>query len=193
MNNVDALISQLHQMRHSDTKNYIAPGLTSSLIGAHPSGERGLVRMFIANRDTREQWITPHNHHFDFACLVLQGKVTQYLYYQDGQQIWSGMQHVGPRQPYAVTELSGDHSDGYEQKKVIAADPTYYRVAETEYGEGDIYAMQHDEIHSIRFSEDAMVLFFEGPKMDNAVHILEPWVDGERVPTFKTEPWMFKR
>jgi hypothetical protein len=191
VNNVDYLIEQLHEMRHNDTKNYIAPGLTSSLIGGHPSGERGLVRMFIAERDTREQWVTPHNHRFDFVCLVLQGKVTQFMYYRDEQQIWPGMK-AGPRQPYAVTKLFGTHDAGYGLEDPMTG-PVFYRIVETLYGEGDTYRMKHDEFHSIRFSEDAMVLFFEGPKLDNPVFILEPWVDGERVPTFKTEPWMFKR
>ena len=60
------------------------------------------------------------------------------------------------------------------------------------YGEGDVYGMLADEIHSIKFSRNAVVLFFEGPAMREGTHILEPVVDGDRLPTFRCEPWMFK-
>jgi hypothetical protein len=53
--------------------------------------------------------------------------------------------------------------------------------------------MTADEIHSIFFGRDTSVLFFEGPNVSDTSIILEPVVDGETIPTFKVEPWAFKR
>jgi len=53
--------------------------------------------------------------------------------------------------------------------------------------------MKSTQIHSINFAKGTEVLFFEGPTIMDTSVILEPYVDGETVPTFKTEPWMFKK
>lgn len=53
--------------------------------------------------------------------------------------------------------------------------------------------MLASEVHSIHFSRGAQVLFFEGPTVADTSIILEPNVDGETIPTFRVEPWMFKR
>lgn len=53
--------------------------------------------------------------------------------------------------------------------------------------------MDAHQIHSIRFLRGAEVLVFEGPEVAHSSVVLEPWAYGERVPTFKVEPWMFRR
>jgi hypothetical protein len=53
--------------------------------------------------------------------------------------------------------------------------------------------MTADQVHSIFFSRGAIVLFFEGSKESDTSIILEPFVNNEIVPTFKVEPWMFKK
>lgn len=61
----------------------------------------------------------------------------------------------------------------------------------TPYVHGDFYSMKASEIHSITFSRDALVLFFEGPEKATETLILEPFVDGQTVPTFQVQPWMY--
>lgn len=51
--------------------------------------------------------------------------------------------------------------------------------------------MKAEEIHSITFSRGASVLFFEGPRKTDTSTVLEPVVDGETIPLFRTEPWMY--
>ena len=58
---------------------------------------------------------------------------------------------------------------------------------------GSWYGMKHDEIHSIGFSNDAVVLFFEGPPVAEGTVILEPYVNGQHLQTMATKPWMFQR
>ncbi len=58
------LIKAVLGMANNPIRHYIAPGLTSSLVGG---GGHGKVRLFQADRETRE-WVTPHSHRFDFTC-----------------------------------------------------------------------------------------------------------------------------
>ena len=71
--------------------------------------------------------------------------------------------------------------------------PTYWHQEMYSYLAGDTYFMRHTDIHSIRFEKGSEVLFFEGQPKAPGSAMLEPWVDGQVVPTFKTEPWMFPR
>lgn len=73
------------------------------------------------------------------------------------------------------------------------AEPTYFREVRTTYYSGTTYGMDAHQIHSIRFLRGAEVLVFEGPEVAHSSVVLEPWAYGERVPTFKVEPWMFRR
>jgi hypothetical protein len=175
MNANDFDIKMLLAMRHSPLRNYIVPGLTSWLIGS-PS-ENGCVRMFQCEREQME-FITPHSHRFDFQCLVLAGNVEN--------RIWS-------RETYA--------GDWYTSSTLVCEGPGKYKTVGGTIGRwsstarifntGDCYSMTHREVHSIKFSKDACVLFFEGPLADDSSTILEPHVDGITIPTFKTESWMF--
>lgn len=169
-------IRMLLEMRHSPLHNYIVPGLTSWLIGA-PS-VNGCVRLFECSRNQQEA-ITPHSHRFDFQCAVLRGKVTNRLWSRDHSGDW-----------FQSSTQQCDEA-GIYQTKPQSVDRWSYFDAEHETGE--FYSMLSTQVHSIIFSKDARVLFFEGPRIQEHSIILEPHVDGETIPTFQVQPWMFRK
>jgi hypothetical protein len=174
------LISAVLAMANSPIRHYIAPGLTSSLVGGPGHGK---VRLFCSERETRE-WVTPHSHRFDFTCLVLRGWAQNIIFTRqwgaDGADL------------YTAGTLKRDGDFG-RYEFTPSADACAYTESAKTYNAGDVYAMTHEEIHSIRFSRDALVLFFEGPEVSDSSVVLEPWSNGRRVPTFATQPWMFAR
>lgn len=173
-------IEFIDKMKHSPVRNYAIPGLTSWLIGA-PT-EHGCVRLFECSRDHHEP-ITPHSHRFDFECIVLAGTVRNV--------IWTPDYNMSGYDRYAESRLLYRGGIGhYETEKSGIGG---YSTKQSIHKAGDRYGMKADDIHSIYFSRGAKVLFFEGPTIADSSVILEPYVDGEVVPTFKVEPWMFKR
>lgn len=168
----------LRAMMHSPVRNYVVPGLTSWLIG-EPS-PKGTMRFFECSRGHQEN-ITPHSHRFDFQCWVLSGRVTN--------RVWRHSFSTGDK--YVHTNLVyGGEIGSYERIRMGVAS---YAATDTLYGPDEWYSMKASEIHSIYFAAGTEVLFFEGPTISNQSLILEPWVDGDDIPTFKVEPWMFKR
>lgn len=171
-------LEHLATMKHSPISNYGGiPGVTSWLIGT-PSG-RGLVRLMECSR-THQEPVIPHSHRFDFVCLVLSGSVRNL--------IW---------EPYATSDqfvqstiTYGGEPGQYTKKRGAAGG---WRAFERRYQKDETYSMKADEVHSIFFSRGTSVLFFEGPQVSDTSVILEPFVDGDLVPTFKVEPWAFKR
>lgn len=168
-------------MRHNRLRNYIAPGLTSYLIGGEKFGK---VRLFEAERETLE-FITPHSHRFDFTCLVLAGCAHNTLFYRadSGAEEWC---HSTINQ---VCGKDGILKFTHEREN----HPSYWYHITKSYAQRDTYSMTHNEIHSIKFSRGAKVLFFEGPELQSTSHMLEPWEHGHSIHTFRTEPWMFER
>jgi hypothetical protein len=173
------LLDQLNAMKHSPVHNYAIPGLTSWVIGA-PSKDQGMVRLFENERQHYEP-ITPHSHRFDFTAQVLKGRVRNILWEQDKDgdlyQL-STLRYCGETGKY----------EGQSFKDVMRFSPL-----SADYTEGQVYSMTGDQIHSIYFDRGTVVLFLEGPKKSNYSSILQPVVDGELIPTFKVEDWMFKR
>lgn len=175
----EALRRFLDSMKHSPVSNYGIPGLTSWLIGA--AGPSGVVRLMECGRK-HEEPIIPHSHRFDFHCQVLAGSVTNLLWtrcnpvegdeYHSSELVYCGQMGKYKTEPSGVARWS---------------------INRSHYETGDEYSMKADEVHSIFFSRGAVVLFFEGPTVSDRSIILEPFVDGEVIPTFKVEPWMFKR
>lgn len=181
--NTEALLKALKPMMHSLVRNYATPGLTSSLIGG---GGHGKVRLFQSDRDTRE-WVTPHSHRFDFTCLVLRGSVENILFTRASYRLAAGSNlyvtaTIRPRNG----GMGGYEVAHGENPESWVEEPTTYRA-------GDTYSMTSRQIHSIRFSRDAIVLFLEGPEVIDTSLILEPFSDDALVPTFATAPWMFQR
>lgn len=180
MDGMTEIANQIEPMLNNRLGNYIAPGLTSYLVGG---GEYGKVRLFKASRLTRDV-ITPHSHRFDFTCLVLTGSATNTLYVPslDGEE-WclSTIDQVcGPGGLRDYVHAREKESTRLERRTVT-------------YEPGRVYSMTHDEIHSIEFTDGASVVFFEGPQIVTRSSMIEPWVDGKCVPTFETKDWMFDR
>jgi hypothetical protein len=169
----------LREMMSSPIQNYAGlPGLKSSLIAADANGANGRVRVFEASRQPREQ-IVPHNHRFSFQCLVLQGTVWNVIWEEDP---------LGDE--FAMSSLYYNDMGNYNKTFVRSG---RWSAQEFTYPTGEWYAMSAHEIHSIEFSQDAVVLFMEGVSYMWTTEILEPLVDGEVVPLLKVEPWMFKK
>ncbi len=175
--NVGALVA----MAHSPVQNYVIPGLTSWLIGA-PS-PKGTMRLFTNERDHQES-ITPHSHRFDFQCWVLSGHVRNRLWRKT---------HYNDREgdKYQVTTLRyGGDMGKYTTE---AGEVDGWRYSDEVYREGECYAMEADQVHSIFFSRGAKVLFFEGETVANHSVILQPFAGNEVIPVFEVKPWMFRR
>lgn len=164
-------------MKNSSIYNYILPGFTSSLIGGEKFGK---VRLFTASRHQHE-FITPHTHRFDFACYILQGFVEN--------KIWA--------------ETDKENGDLFESSLLIKKSNfgeynltrnkrEYWFFTNRTFQQGDWYFLDYDIYHSISFSQDAIILFFEGPQKADSSYILEPVVDNVKIPTFKVEDWMFQ-
>lgn len=178
---LQALVEAVHPMLNSRLDNYIVPGLTSQLVGGDVFGK---VRLFHTLR-TATDFVTPHSHRFDFTCLVLKGVVRNTIFTEGGEtgDEWCAStigQVCGPGGLLNYTHMR-DHG------------PTRWTQYTQVYEAGDTYSMRYDELHSIQFSRGAKVLFFEGPQVTTQSRMIEPWVNGQVVPTFRTEPWMFQR
>lgn len=173
-----AILDAIAPMRNNRLQNYIVPGLTSYLIG---DGDKfGRVRLFSIDRQSRD-FITPHSHRFDFTCLVLEGRAHNGVFQPHGVDQWCLSK---------IDQVCGKKGlREYTHTRDIA--PSHWTEEVTSYGPGCTYSMDADQIHSIRFDRGTQVLFFEGPQLTKQSLMLEPWVDGKVVPTFKTESWMF--
>jgi hypothetical protein len=184
---MDELIAHLETMQHGGIQNYIAPGLASYLIA---TGPRGLVRMFDSTRET-EFFVTPHSHGYDFVCLVLEGVANNTIYTEEGS-LHSYLNYDSD-DLYGVLIVKGTLGS-YEMTP--RDEPLRFYKRCTQYKAGEVYAMKHDEIHSITFSKGAKILFFEGPPHSEGqlrqVRVLQPWVNGAMVPTFSVPEWMYK-
>lgn len=173
------LIAFIETMKHSPSHNYVIPGLTSWLIGT-PNKEHGCIRMFTMSRD-HEEPILPHSHRFDFRCLVLRGSVRNRVWHEASPSLGD---------LYEISDVSYEGVLGKHIKTTLLRG--HFAKTECTYGEGQEYSMKSEEFHSIFFSRNSAVLFFEGPNRLVSSRILEPVAGSETIPLFKTEPWMFK-
>lgn len=177
-NNVS--LDHILSMAHSHVRNYVIPGLTSSLIGT--PGPQGTLRLFQCSREHQEV-ITPHSHRFDLACLVLEGWVKN--------RLWTKTSAVGDGDEYQTIHLEYCGEIGQYQKH--HGEVTRWEFNDYSFDKGEWYFMQADEVHSIHFSRGCAVLLFEGPQISSTSICIEPFVDGEVVETMDVKPWMFKR
>lgn len=183
-NTLNMLVEALKPMKNSGLSNYIVPGLTSYLVGGK---DHGKVRVFAATRNDMN-FITPHSHRFDFTSFVLKGRVRNTLYRECPAELESAELWVKS----SINQVCGlDGICKYIHDREER--PTSLYAHTTEYGPGETYKMDCTEIHSIQFTKGAIVLFFEGPQKKATGTMLEPWINGKVVPTFKTEDWMFQK
>lgn len=170
--NLEAILG----MTHSKLGNYILPGLESALLGSK-------TRLFINTRESIGQ-ITPHNHRFDFQCLVLRGWVVNTLFVKDESEK-TGEAFARKRKIYTGTP--GEYKDAQlSGAAMFNRDKRKYQV-------GHWYGMKSDQFHTIEFSPDAVVLFVEGVTVASSFDYLVPIVNGEVIDTMSVEPWMFKK
>lgn len=173
-------LKQLMAMRHSPVRNYAIPGLTSWLI-TEPT-DKGCVRMFECER-THVEPIVPHSHRFDFTAFVLQGQVTNRIWTEDVDG-----------DPYLVSRLPKQGPKPGEYAVAAAGNTVRaFSFKDFAYGAGESYVMESHEIHSIYFTKGTTVLMIEGPDLSDSSLVLEPMVNGQRIPLFQVEPWMFKK
>lgn len=161
-------------------RNYIVPGLDSTLIGK--------VRMFEMKRE-QDAFITPHSHRFDLSCYVLQGRVTNHIFQPVEGYSPFGMPDTRGSS-YGRSRLKYGGQPGHYEK-VSDGVARYYKNSKV-HEKGDWYDMAHDVIHSINFEKGSKVLIFEGPDLNHETIILESCDAEDRViPSFKVEDWMF--
>jgi hypothetical protein len=147
--------------------------------------EKGCIRLFENSRDQHTD-IVPHSHRYDFVCQVLAGRVWN--------RLWKSTIDENEEADYyekswlTYKGKPGKHETGHEEPTI-----NRYMMYESVFDPGDWYSMTSTAIHSIKFSKDAVVLFFEGPSSAYSSCILQPVVDGEVIPTYKVEDWMFQR
>lgn len=84
----------------------------------------------------------------------------------------------------------GGSAGDYEQRE---DDVGRWNYIDSTFSAGECYSMKSKDVHSIYFSRDAVVLFFEGPTISSTSVVLEPVVNGETIKTFEVKPWMFQR
>lgn len=172
-------LSALRPLLHSPVRNYVVPGLTSWLI--RESAE-GTIRLFHSER-THEEPIAPHSHRFDFTALVLRGSVRNRIWFP------RGVNEIGDLFRATTTTYNGRIGDHTKRSYVNRR----YVFMENTYRAGETYSMDAADVHSIFFERDTWVLFVEGPQKSDKSVVLEPVVDNELIPTFRVEPWMFRR
>jgi len=167
------LLKMLPEMQSSKLGNYIIAGLDSYLL------ENGKVRVFRNSRVHQDQ-ITPHSHRYDFACLVLKGRVTNRLWHTC---------HKTNGDFFEESLLTYEDSPGNHIKTAEGRD--FYTFIDKEYTVGETYCMEAGQLHSITFSKGAVVLFFEGPTTTDKSYIIEPVVNGAVIPTYVKQDYMF--
>jgi hypothetical protein len=169
----------LKAMAHSPIYNYIVPGLTSYMIQDFADG--GKIRLFHASRDQQE-FVIPHNHRFDLTSIVIKGEVEN--------TIWEETQE-GRQDLFQMCRLYYNGSPGvYSLEKYHPIMP--FKPVTNVYTPGQFYNMEADTIHSIKFKKDTWLLIIQGPELRSDSTILQPYVNGEMIQTFKVEDWMFQ-
>lgn len=178
-------IEKLMNMAHSRVQNYVVPGLTSLLLGQRRvDPQSGCVRMFIASRD-QELHVTPHSHRYDLECLVLAGSVCNTLYLACPDEFDPNSD------PYRVVMMKARTSPADSNQELSRGSVAHYAKRKTWYSAGKWYGMKAEEIHTVEFSRDAVVLIFEGPMKHPSTTVLLPHVDGLTIDTLIEPDWMF--
>lgn len=159
--------------------DYIVPGLDSILLAKTRNG--GCLRLFKMSR-YQELFVTPHDHRYDFKAYVLAGAVENIKY------SITTFSPPSTRATHAIVRYNKDTREWLPTTvNVVRAEP-YSRT----YGAGETYFMEHEEFHTIRFGDGAVVLMVEGPSQAECSRMLLPWRNGAVVDTFMWRPWMMR-
>jgi hypothetical protein len=177
---IDVDVDFIERMARSPIRNYVVPGITSWLIGAHHA-TAGCVRMLTCDREQVEH-VTPHSHRFSFHAVVLAGSVRNRLW----RRTWDGSGDF-----YSECSLAfGGEAGKYTLEE---GERARWSWEDTVFAKGQGYGMAAHEVHSIYFARGTKLLIFEGCAEKTVTSILQPVAYDEVVPTFKVEPWMFRR
>lgn len=181
-------------MKNGVIRNYIVPGLDSFLLSRNDCK----VRLFEMTRE-QEMFITPHSHRFDFACCVLKGSVTHYVYEQagDSESIYpeiplplNGFMIHQINEYVASEKVPGPGSNtGF---KIIPLGYGHFTRKKTFYPSGSWYTLTIEKFHSIEFTMGAQVLFLEGAEQGSTSYFLEPVVNGKVISLFSIPEWMYQ-
>lgn len=172
---MEKIRNMVELMKTDTVKNYVIAGLNSSLLS------NCTLRYFECDR-RHQDTVTPHSHRFDFFCIVLEGWVVNRLWTEcqepDGDLFQvSAMKYEGEFGKYTRKELRQD----------------YFTYSDFKYVAGEFYSMDAEQIHSIFFSKNAKILFFESKHQIKSSNIIEPVVDGEVIKTCNKLDYMFKK
>lgn len=179
-------LSTVLAMAHSPMFNYIVPGLTSWLVGGHPSDTgRGCTRLFTCDSNNLV-WPTPHSHRFNFEATVLQGEVINRIYVPTDRFERSQTERY---QSHLLPYLGnvGKYGEPVENGE------GWYTHEDMTYTEDDTYYMRAAEIHSIHFARGTAVLMMEEPSLADQSEYIIPTDGVGFIDTMKSEPWMFQR
>lgn len=157
--------------------NYIVPGLSSTALASFELG--GMLRLFEMTRD-QEYYVTPHNHRFNFLCLVLEGQVMNTTF---------SVREAHETNADHVTLIYDKNKRGVRYNM----DEMQYCIASQHsevHSKGDWYAMDHREYHSINFARHTKVLFIEQEPETEESRVLLPYVNGRICSTFLWADWM---
>ena len=177
------LTNLLRDMGHSRVKNYIVPDVTSMLVGSD-DGSQGRVRIFDSRRD-QDMLVTPHSHRFDLWSYVVEGSVENTIYAQ------ARVGETGDMYKKVYQKFGGEIGE-FEVSSEMPKQ-RYNKFVNT-YNRGDSYFMEYDQIHTIKFSRDTVLLIIEGkPKSSNNAVLFPVTNDDTVINTLTTEEWMFRR
>ncbi len=180
MSNDSKLLALLDGMSHSQVNNYIVPDVSSKLLGSD-DGEHGRFRIFDSRRD-QDMLVTPHNHRFNLWSMVIQGQVENTVYTPDRDNgdlyMQTSMRYNGEIGKY----VRGSFQEKRYVKKINS------------YTAGSSYYMRFQDIHTIKFHKDTVLLIVEGKPIREINEILEPVTqDGTHIRTIpdETPAWQF--
>ena len=175
-NPLKTALEHIQTMTSSRISNYAIAGLTSELL------TEGTVRLF-SMENVQTTKITPHSHRFNLASYVLQGSVENTIWYQ--QPAEANLGHLMALSKQEYKGVPGKYSLTHEWEAKFTRSVVNYEA-------GEFYYMDAEEIHSIEFSPNAVVLIFAGPDRYPFSTILEPVGRHGTIPIQETRPWMFK-
>lgn len=172
-------VDDLLRMGHSPIHNYTAPGLTSWLVGL--PHEAGSIRLLTSEIE-QQNFQIPHSRRYDAQYIVLRGAIEV--------QHWKQM----------TSSIGGDlhetavlHYCGMPGKYTTESHGQSRWTRTTQAYVSQVLYLRAEDVCSLRLMRQTALMLLQGPTLRSTSIILEPVVNGKRVPLFKVEPWMFQK
>lgn len=168
----NSILDFIADTAHNRVSNYVVPGLDSVLL------ENSKTRLFEATR-TQQAFVTPHTHRYNLFSVVLQGWATNTIY-----------------EPATCGERFAKSSIGaeeFEYEPDTIGKIGFYNPETKTHRQGESFYLTYNQIHTIEFSKDALVLIVESPEIKTPQFILQPVNHkGDILDIFTVKDWMFK-